>query len=305
MILVTGGSGLLGKTLQKYLKTDEDIIWLDSCQSDLRDKVQVKNLFEFYNPTVVIHMAAKVGGILSNSKFPYDYYLENVLMNTNVIDECVKINSKVIAISSTCVYPVENKSYPLKEKQIHDGPAEPTNFAYAYAKRMMDVQLNAAEKNYGLESSILYLGNLYGEFDEYQNIEKAHLVPTLISKFHEAKENNKPEVELYGNGKPLRQFTLTDDVSKVICKMLENFKCGRFNVACPDNLTISEIAETIKEVVGYNGKICYNGKMNGIHRKDVDCSKLLKHYSDIKFTSLKEGVKIVYDKVKDSMLCGS
>jgi GDP-L-fucose synthase len=305
MILVTGGSGLLGRTLQKYLKTEEEVLWLESSQADLRDKNQVEELFDFYNPSTVIHMAAKVGGILSNSKFPYDYYLENVLMNTHVINECVKRNSKIIAISSTCVYPTDNKNYPLKEKQLHDGPAEPTNFAYAYAKRMMDVQLDAAEKSYGLESSILYLGNLYGEFDEYQNTEKAHLVPTLISKFHEAKETNKPEIELYGNGKPLRQFTLTDDISKVICKMLNNFKCGRFNVACPDNLTISEIANTIKEVVGYDGKIYYNGKLNGMHRKDVDCSRLLKHYSDVNFTPLKEGVKLVYDKVKDSLLCGS
>lgn len=304
MILVTGGSGLLGRTLQKYLKTEEEVLWLESSQADLRDKTQVEELFDFYKPSTVIHLAAKVGGILDNMKFPYDYYLDNILINTNVIDECVRINSKILAISSTCVYPARSKTYPLKESQLHDGPAEPTNFAYAYAKRMMDVQLTAAEKSYGLESSILYLGNLYGEFDEYNDVNKSHLVPALISKFHLAKETNQTEVELYGDGTPLRQFTLSDDVAKLICQMLENFQSGKFNVACPYNLSISEIVNVVKDVVGYKGKIKYNGEANGVLRKDVDCSELLKHYPNIEFTSLENGTKCVYDKVKDKLLCG-
>ena len=304
MIVVTGGTGLLGRTLQKYLKTEEEILWLESSQADLRDKTRVEELFNFYKPSTVIHLAARVGGILDNMKFPYEYYLDNILINTNVIDECVKTNSKIVAISSTCVYPAHSKTYPLKESQLHDGPAEPTNFAYAYAKRMMDVQLTAAEKSYGLESVILYLGNLYGEFDEYGDVNKSHLVPALISKFHLAKETNQPHVELYGDGTPLRQFTLSDDVSKIICKVLKNFKTGKYNIACPDNLSISEIVNIVKGVVGYEGEIKYNGEANGVKRKDVDCSELLKNYSDIEFTPLETGTKYVYDKVKDSLLCG-
>ena len=145
---------------------------------------------------------------------------------------------------------------------------------------------------------------MYGEFDEYEDVQKAHLVPALISKFHLAKETNQPEVELYGDGTPLRQFTLSDDVAKIICQMLNNFKTGKYNIACPDNLPISEIIKIVKDVVGYEGNIKYNGQANGVYRKDVDCNKISKQYPNIEFTPLKDGVKYVYNKVKEEILCG-
>ncbi|MBC8442701.1 MAG: NAD-dependent epimerase/dehydratase family protein [Proteobacteria bacterium] len=302
MILVTGGTGLLGKTLSKYLNSD-DIVWLGSKDADLRDANITKDLFEFYKPSTVIHLAAKVGGILSNVKHQYDYYIDNVRINTNVIDECIRNQSNIIAISSSCVYPAKARKYPLTENQVHESMPEPTNISYAYTKRMMDIQLKAANENYGLKSVILYLGNLYG-IDDHYNDTGSHLVPALIYKFHNAKINNEEVVELYGDGTPLRQFTLSDDVAKVIDKFITNYIPGSYNVSCPENLSVKQIAEIVAEVVGYKGNLKFNGKYNGVNRKDVDCSKLLE-YHDINFTSLKDGVKLVYDKVKDSVLCGN
>jgi len=303
MILVTGGTGLLGKTLSKYLKSDEEILWLGSRDADLRNTQTTKDLFEFYKPSTVIHLAAKVGGILSNVEHQYDYYIDNVRINTNVIDECIRTQSKIIAISSSCVYPEVAKKYPLTEDQVHESMPEPTNISYAYTKRMMAIQLQAARENYGIDSAILYLGNLYG-IDDHYNDKESHLVPSLISKFHNAKINDKEKVELYGDGTPLRQFTLSDDVAKVINSFLKNYTPGPYNVSCPENLTVKEIANIVREIVGYNGDIEFNGKYNGVHQKDLDCSKLLKHH-DINFTPLKEGVKIVYNEVKDLLLCGN
>ena len=303
MILVTGGTGLLGKTLSKYLKSDDEILWLGSNDADLRDTQTTKDLFDFYNPSTVIHLAAKVGGILSNVEYQYDYYIDNVRINTNVIDECIRTQSKIIAISSSCVYPKVASKYPLTEDQVHESMPEPTNISYAYTKRMMAIQLQAARENYGMDSAILYLGNLYG-IDDHYNSKESHLVPSLISKFHDAKINNKEKVELYGDGSPLRQFTLADDVAKVINSFLKNYTPGSYNVSCPENLSVKEIAEIVKDIIGYNGIIEFNGKYNGVHQKDLDCSKLLEQH-DIDFTSLREGVNFVYDKVKDSLLCGS
>jgi GDP-L-fucose synthase len=303
MILVTGGTGLMGKTLSKYLKTDDEVLWLGSSDADLRDTQTTKDLFDFYKPTTVIHLAAKVGGILSNVEHQYDYYIDNVRINTNVIDECIRMKSKIIAISSSCVYPAHSNKYPMTEKQVHNGMPEPTNITYAYSKRMMDIQLNAAREDYGLDSVVLYLGNLYG-IDDHYNDKGSHLVPALISKFHNAKMNNDMCVELYGDGKPLRQFTLSDDVAKVITKFVDDFSNGSYNVSCPENLSVKEIANIVKEVVGYEGDIKFNGQYNGVHRKDIDCSKLMKHHSAT-FTPLKDGVKLVYENIKDSILCGS
>ena len=302
MILVTGGTGLLGKTLSKYLNGD-DILWLGSKDADLRDVNITKDLFEFYKPSTVIHLAAKVGGILSNVKHQYDYYIDNIRINTNVIDECIRTQSNIIAISSSCVYPANAKKYPLTEDQVHESMPEPTNVSYAYTKRMMDIQLKAARENYGIDSVILYLGNLYGIDDHYNDTE-SHLVPALIYKFHNAKINKEETVELYGDGTPLRQFTLSDDVAKVISKFVTNYIPGSYNISCPENLSVKQIAEIVKDTVGYKGSIKFNGLYNGVHRKDVNCSKLLKQY-DVNFTPLKEGVKLVYDKVKDSLLCGT
>jgi len=303
MILVTGGTGLLGKTLSKYLNSDDEILWLSSKDADLRDVTVTKDLFEFYKPSTVIHLAAKVGGILSNVAYQYDYYIDNVRINTNVIDECIRIQSKIIAISSSCVYPAKASKYPLTEDQVHESMPEPTNISYAYTKRMMDIQLNAARENYGIGSVILYLGNLYG-IDDHYNDKESHLVPALIYKFHNAKINDEETVELYGDGTPLRQFTLSDDVAKVINKFLINYVPDSYNVSCPENLSVKEIVEIVKDTVGYKGNIKFNGQYNGVHRKDLDCSKLLKQH-DVDFTSLKDGVKLVYNKVKDSLLCGT
>ena len=290
MILVTGGSGLVGKHLQDILP---DATYISSTDYDLTDLQQVRDMMNEYKPNSVIHLAARVGGIIDNINHPVDYLEENVLMNTNVLKACHEFDvEKVIAILSTCIYPDVVDTYPMREEDLFNGPPTETNFSYGFAKRCMAAHIDSYRKQYDKKWSYLIPCNLYGEYDKYEE-HHSHFVSALIRKIYEA--NN--QIELWGTGKPLRQFMYGGDLARVIKYILDNDIVDSFNVAPEEVYSINEIAKIGKKaclkeklVVNYD-----NDKPDGQYRKDVDSSKLLSVLKDFEFTTLEEGIKKVYD----------
>ena len=289
-ILVTGGNGLVGKHLQDILP---DAIYVSSKDCDLTQNYEVHRLMYKEKPDVVIHLAARVGGILDNINYPVDYLEENIMINTNVLRKCHQFGvERVISILSTCIYPDVVDTYPLKEEILFNGPPPPDNFAYAMSKRCMATQIDSYKKQYNKQWSYLIPCNLYGEHDKYEE-HHSHFVSALIKKIHEAKDS----VEIWGTGKPLRQFMYAGDLVRVIKYMIDNDVVDNFNVA-PDYVhSIEEITKIGMESCGKGDlNIVYdNTKPDGQYRKDVDSSKLISVMKDFKFTSLEEGIRRVYD----------
>ena len=289
-ILVTGGSGLVGKHLQDILP---EATYISSKDYDLTQNYEVHRLMYSVRPDIVIHLASRVGGILDNITYPVDYLEENIMINTNVLRKCHQFKvGKVISILSTCIYPDVMDTYPMKEEFLFNGPPPPDNFAYAMSKRCMATQIDSYKKQYNKQWSYLIPCNLYGEHDKYEE-HHSHFVSALIKKIHEAKDS----VEIWGTGKPLRQFMYAGDLARVIKYMIDNDVVDNFNVA-PDYVhSIEEITKIGIEACGKgNLKINYdNTKPDGQYRKDVDSSKLISVMKDFEFTSLENGIRRVYD----------
>ena len=290
MILVTGGNGLVGRHLNDILPK---ALYVSSKDYDLIDRYQTDVMLDFYKPNVVINLAAKVGGILDNMNNPVQYLEENTLINTNLLRSCHNHNvDKVISMGSTCMYPDVLDEYPMKEDSIFDGSPPTENFAYAMSKRVMATQIDSYVKEYNKNWSYLIPCNLYGEYDKYEE-HHSHFVSALIKKIYEA-EN---DVEIWGTGKPLRQFMYAGDLARVIKYIIENNIKGNFNVAPNYVHSIEEITKIgLKACSKEDLKINYNNtKPDGQYRKDVDSSKLMSVLKDFEFTSLEEGIRRVYD----------
>ena len=290
MILVTGGNGLVGRHLNDILPK---ALYVSSKDYDLIDRYQTDVMLDFYKPNVVINLAAKVGGILDNMNNPVQYLEENTLINTNLVRSCYNHDvDKVISMGSTCMYPDVLDEYPMKEDSIFDGSPPTENFAYAMSKRVMATQIDSYVKEYNKNWSYLIPCNLYGEYDKYEE-HHSHFVSALIKKIYEA-EN---DVEIWGTGKPLRQFMYAGDLARVIKYIIENNIKGNFNVAPNYVHSIEEITKIgLKACSKEDLKINYNNtKPDGQYRKDVDSSKLMSVLKDFEFTSLEEGIRRVYD----------
>ena len=289
-ILVTGGSGLVGKHLKDILP---DAIYISSKDFDLTDIDRVHVMLDFFRPKVVIHLAARVGGILDNIEHPVDYLEENIMMNTNILKKCHEFKvDRVIAILSTCIYPDKVDTYPMKEDDLFNGPPTPTNFSYGFAKRCMAAHIDSYIKQYGKKWCYLIPCNLYGEYDKYEE-HNSHFVSALIRKIYDADN----EIELWGTGKPLRQFMYGGDLAGIIKYMIDNDVVDNFNVAPKEVYSIDEIANIGKKACKKD-KIAVNydnTKPDGQFRKDVDSSKLLSVLKDFEFTALEDGIEKVYD----------
>jgi GDP-L-fucose synthase len=295
-ILVTGGSGMLGKHLQKiYPKA----IFISSKDYNLTKESDVDSMYSNYNPDVVIHAAARVGGILDNINHPAEYFEDNVLMNTLLLKYAYKFKVKrFIAILSTCIYPDTNFRYPMLEEDLFLGPPTPTNFSYGYAKRAMAVQIDAYNKQYGTQYNYLIPCNLYSEYDNFLNEEKSHFITSLIKKIKLAVENNQTEIELYGTGKPLRQFMYAGDLAQIIKLTIDNGILDNFNVANEENLSIEQMALLAIESLNLNLKLTYKPNTpDGQYRKDVNIEKLKTYFPNFYFTSLKDGIQKIYNQL--------
>ena len=292
-IVVTGGSGLVGKHLQEILP---DAFYLSSKDCDLTDIKKVRWMISSYTPDVVIHLAARVGGIQDNLKYPADYFDDNILINTNIVKVCKEYDVKrFIGILSTCIYPSVVDSYPMTEEDLFIGPPPPSNFSYGYAKRCLAVQIDAYNKQFGTKYNYLIPCNLYGDYDNLHNENKMHFITALLNKIRNSQDNS---LYLLGTGKPLRQFMYAGDLAKIIKLVIENNITESFNVAPDFNYSIDEMAKIALDVTNKDYDIIYDRpELDGQYRKDVSNKKLLKLFPDFKFTQLKEGLKKVYDKI--------
>lgn len=294
-ILVTGGTGQVGKELQKLLPNAS---YIGSKDFNLTNENSVKLLFGNNKFDTVIHLAAKVGGLMDNIKNPALFFDENILINTLVLKYAhLSGVNNFIGMLSTCIYPDQIKQYPIKESDLHNGIPAVENLAYAYAKRALAVQIDAYNKQYKTNYNYIIPCNLYG-LSEHKDLNTLHFVNALIKKIVYAVKHNEDSITLFGDGSPRRQFIHARDLSKVIFEMVNKNIKDNFNVAGDDNFSIKEMSEIALKITG-NGhiKIKFDtSKPNGQLRKDVDNTKFKTHFSDFKFVSFEDGVVELYNK---------
>jgi GDP-L-fucose synthase len=285
-ILVTGGYGLVGSEF----KSDE-YYRLSSKETDLRIGKDVDLLLSKNKFDGVIHCAGKVGGIAANMNYKGEYFYENVMINTNIIESSRKNNIKnLVAFLSTCVFP-DQVEYPLTENKIHLGPPHFSNDAYAYAKRMADIQIRAYKEQYDLNYKSVIPSNIYGPNDNY-SIANGHVLPSLIHKCYLARENKTP-LTIWGSGKPLREFIFSKDITKLTEWVLYNYNENEpIILSTSEEISIGEVVDMIVEIMNFKGEIIFDSsKPDGQFRKPSDNSKIKNYLPNFKFTSIYEGLK--------------
>ena len=281
--VITGGTGLIGSAFNQGVKL--------SSKRDLRDYDKAKFAISMYKPDVVVHCAAKVGGVGANMQFPADFFMDNIRMNTNVIQACQELKiPKLVSFLSTCVFP-DKVEYPLDETKIELGPPHASNFAYAYAKRMADVQIRAFNKQYGTQYFSVIPCNVYGPNDNY-SLEVGHVIPMLIHKCYLAKKNRKT-FEVWGDGTPLREFVYSKDVANIVDLLIQKYTGTEpVIISNPTEYSIKQVVDLIVEYMGFKGKVKWlTDKPNGQHRKPSSNAKLLSIIGHYEFTTLEKGLK--------------
>ncbi len=276
MILLTGGNGFLGRYVQTEL-TRQHLDFKVHDREEDGDLIVYKDLVEKYNPVpnTVIHLAAEVGGIGANRARPYDFISNNLLIGLNMIDLCIQpAIKKFVMVSTVCAYP-SNTPIPFKEEDIWNGYPEGSNAPYGIAKRTLTAALWAAKEQYGLNSVVLNLANLYGKGDS-QDLANNHVIPAIIAKIKQAKLRNEDAV-LWGDGSPTRDFLHAKDAAKAIVKSLELEQGPQFgiNIGTGVESSIKDIAFEICDLIGYDAEriIWDNSKPNGQQRRVLDISK--------------------------------
>ena len=281
--VITGGTGLIGSAFNDGIKL--------TSKRDLRDYNKAKFAISMYKPDAVIHCAAKVGGVGANMQFPADFFMDNIRMNTNVIQACHELKiPKLVSFLSTCVFP-DKVEYPLDETKIELGPPHSSNFAYAYAKRMADVQIRAFNQQYGTQYFSVIPCNVYGPNDNY-SLEVGHVIPMLIHKCYLAKKNRKT-FEVWGDGTPLREFVYSKDVANIVDLLIQKYTGTEpVIISNPTEYSIKQVVDLIVENMGFKGKVKWlTDKPNGQHRKPSSNSKLLSIIGEYEFTTLEKGLK--------------
>lgn len=277
VIYIAGHRGMVGSAIWRQLleKGYTNLIGLTSGELDLKDQKAVAEFFATKKPDVVIDAAAKVGGILANNTFPYQFLMENMQIQNNLIDAALKNDvEKFIFLGSSCIYP-KLAPQPLKEEYLLTDSLEPTNEWYAVAKITGIKTCEAIRKQFGKDYVSLMPTNLYGTHDNF-DLNTSHVLPAMIRKFHEAKENNNAPVTLWGSGTPMREFLFVDDMAASVVFALENTLPEHlYNVGTGVDLTIKELAELIQKVTGHTGEILWDSeKPDGTPRKLMDVSKM-------------------------------
>ncbi|MGN0365720.1 MAG: GDP-L-fucose synthase family protein [Suilimivivens sp.] len=302
-IYVAGHRGLVGSAIVRNLQAKgyTNIIGRTHKELDLTNQAMVREFFEKEKPDIVVLAAAKVGGINANNTTPADFAYENLQIQCNVIDCCHQYHvKKLLFLGSTCIYP-KMAPQPIPEDALLTGPLEVTNEAYAIAKIAGLEMCKFYKRQYGDNFISCMPTNLYGPHDNY-DLQGSHVMPAMIRKFHEAKVKNAPTVELWGTGTPLREFLYVDDMADACVFLLENYDGEQHvNIGTGKEVTIRQLAETVKKVVGFEGEIVWNRDMpDGTPRKLTNVDKLhglgWMHKVD-----LEEGVELAYQWYKDNV----
>lgn len=276
-IYVAGHRGLAGSAIVRKLQSEgyENIVCRTSVELDLRDARKVDAFFQEQQIDVVFLAAARVGGIVANNEYPADFIRDNLLIQTNVIDAAYRYGVKrLMFLGSTCIYP-KYAPQPMKEEYLLGGGLEPTNEPYAVAKIAGIKMCQSYNRQYGTKYISVMPTNLYGPNDNF-DLQNSHVLPAMIRKFHEAKLAGAPYVEVWGTGRPKREFLHADDLADACVYLMKHYESDEIiNVGVGEDISIRELAEKIKETVGYQGEIAFDPtKPDGTPRKLVDVTKL-------------------------------
>lgn len=296
-IYVAGHRGLVGSAIVRALEAAGyiNIIKKTRGELDLLDQKAVAEFFATEKPEYVFDSAAKVGGILANKEHPADFIYQNLVIQNNIIhNSYLNQVKKLCFLGSSCIYP-KLAPQPIKEEYLLSGPLEPSNDAYAIAKIAGIKMCQSYNKQYGTNFISLMPTNLYGPNDNF-DLESSHVLPALIRKFHEAKETNSPTVTMWGTGSPMREFLHVDDLADAAVHLMNSYDDSEIvNVGTGEDVTIKELAELIRDTVGYKGELDWDtDKPDGTPRKLLDVSKI--HSLGWKYeVSLPEGIKNTYE----------
>ncbi|CAG8709382.1 327_t:CDS:2, partial [Acaulospora morrowiae] len=313
VILVTGGSGLVGKAIEWVIENDtgrfgrkegEKWIFLTSKEGDLRSVEATRAIFDKYKPTHVIHLAALVGGLFKNMKYKLDFLRDNLLINDNVLHTAHEHKvQKVVSCLSTCVFP-DKTTYPIDETMIHNGPPHESNFGYAYAKRLIDTQNKAYHDQFGDHFTSVIPTNVFGPHDNY-DLQDSHVIPGLLHKCYLAKSMYLPLISLFnqngtpfvvaGSGKPLRQFIYSRDLAKLFIWVLREYNEIDpiiLSVGEKDEVSIKDVADSIVKALNFEGNYSFDtSKADGQYKKTASNEKLLRYLPDFKFTPFDVAIK--------------
>ncbi|KAM3959947.1 GDP-L-fucose synthase-like protein [Aphomia sociella] len=309
VILVTGGSGLVGQAIKSVLEieklksTHETWIFCGSKDGDLRNKEETEALFDKHKPTHVIHLAAMVGGLFHNMGHNLDFFRENMAINDNILHTSYKHGvKKVVSCLSTCIFP-DKTTYPIDETMVHNGPPHTSNYGYSYAKRMIDVLNRGYHEQHGCAFTSVVPCNVFGPHDNF-NLATSHVIPALIRRMDDAMNNGDPTFTVLGSGKPLRQFIYSLDLARLFIWVLRHYDSVEpliLSVDEEDEVTIGAAAESIKKAYGYKGEIVYDtSKSDGQYKKTASNKKLRALYKDFKFTPFETAIHDTVAWYKDN-----
>lgn len=273
------------------IETEHELIQYGSQPYNLLREQDARDMIYYSQPDAIIHLAARVGGVKGNSDFVSDFFYENIKMNINMLETARTYKvPKVLSLLSTCVYP-DSPKYPLTEDQIHNGEPHQSNFGYAYAKRMLEVHSRAIRNQCGLKYITAVPNNIYGPKDNF-DLDNGHVIPAMIRKFHEAKESDC-DVELWGSGRPLREFTCSADIAKALLFLLENYEDqSPINIGSTREVSIKRVSEIISNEIGFEGNVIWNTTMpEGQLKKPSSNQKFLDICPDFCYTDLEYGLK--------------
>ncbi|XP_055656109.1 GDP-L-fucose synthase-like isoform X1 [Falco peregrinus] len=316
-ILVTGGTGLVGRAIEKVVadgegQPDEEWIFVSSRDADLTSTTETKALFEKHKPTHVIHLAAMVGGLFRNIRYNLDFWgagfwgsppcrsekslhpqRRNILINDNVLHSAYETGvQKVVSCLSTCIFP-DKTTYPIDESMIHNGPPHSSNFGYSYAKRMIDIQNRGYFEQHGCRFTAVIPTNVFGPHDNF-NIEDGHVLPGLIHKVYLAKQTGSA-LTVWGTGKPRRQFIYSLDLARLFLWVLREYDEVEpiiLSVGEEDEVSIREAAEAIVEAMDFRGELVFDTtKADGQFKKTASNAKLRRYLPSFQFTPFRQAVK--------------
>ena len=292
-LIVTGGSGLVGSAIRSIQDefNELEIVAPSSEQYNLLDNLDVDEMLYYHKPEWVIHLAANVGGLYKNMNQPVQMFEENLTMNMNILQSCHSNGVKnFIGCLSTCIFP-DKTTYPISETQLHEGPPHDSNAAYAYAKRMLQVQCDAYNQMHNHNYNCIVPTNIYGDNDNY-NLEDSHVIPGLVHRCYLAKQNDEPFV-VRGTGKVHRQFIHAEDLGRIILTLMPSMRQDTIIIADDKNeVTIREVAYMIAEQFNYVDNVVFDDTYSdGQYKKTADSSKLNSMLPNYNFMSLKDGIE--------------
>jgi len=295
-IYVAGHQGLVGSAIARRLCEGgyDNLVLRTREELDLTSGTAVRSFFATERPQYVFLAAAKVGGIQANDQYPAEFIRDNLLIQTNVIDAAYREGvAKLLFLGSSCIYP-KHAPQPMKEEHLLTGLLEPTNESYAVAKIAGIKTCQAYRKQYGFNAISLMPTNLYGPGDNF-DLENSHVLPALIRKFHEAKVAESPTVTIWGTGSPKREFLYVDDLADAALHLMLNYDDPEIiNVGTGEDISISDLADLIKQIVGFNGRLEFDtSKPDGTPRKLLDISKLSGTGWTFR-TALADGIRLTY-----------